>query len=380
MIIGLDGSYAILRNNTTEGNYSKIVIDAIAENYPKNKLYVYTPLIDKLSIATSLSIHGNVNIKVPRRTLSKTWWMSWGGVLDDMKRHHVNIYHGVAGQLPYRINHARFARVVTIHGLGFKRYASDYGYWDRARRSFVTFQACKKANRIIATSEHSRDDLMQLLGVPSEKISVVYPALDKRFYEPKIEAELDTVRTKYKLPSRYILVVSSLVEHKNVLAVLRAMKQMQGNKDVELVIVGQDTSYYNQVIRAYAKDNKMMHRVLHIMRAHAIDMPSIFRLAEVLVAPSRLEGFGLAVIEAQSCGVPVIISQGTALEEAAGDAALRFGPDDASELASALEQVLDNATLRDELISAGNKNIERFTPKILADNLIEVYHQVLNKD
>lgn len=378
MIIGVDGSYAILKNNTTEGNYSKIVVDAIAECYVRHKIYVYTPQIEHRGPATTLAALANVTVKQPRKTLNKTLWLNWNGMVGEFTRHHVNVYHGLAGRLPLRIRKSHVRSVVTIHGLAYKHFAGDYGWWERVKRAFFARQACRLADGIVATSRHTRDDLVNLMGVDPDKIRVIYPAVDKRFLGNAIAVELDAVRAKYKLPEHYILVVSSLLDHKNIKAVLQAMTQMH-DQDISLVLLGNETEYYTQVLRKFAQEKRLMHRLLHITRAHAIDMPPIYRMADVLVAPSRYEGFGLTVIEAQACGVPVITTSGTALEEAAGEAALFFDPDDTATLASHLDRVLTDTALREQLIAAGRQNIERFTYKRLADELDDYYHQILDK-
>ena len=377
MNIGLDGSYAILKNNTTEGNYSKIVVDAIAECFPRHKIYLYTPWIEKRGAATTLATLANVIIKQPRKTLNKRLWMQWKGVVDELKRHHVHLYHGLAGRLPLGIGSARARSVVTIHSLAYAKYPKDYGWWDRKKRAFNTRQACRLADAIVTTSEHTRDDLVKLLGIDRERVHVVYPAVDHRFQADNIiDAELAAVRSKYKLPKRYILVISSLLEHKNVLAVLQAMKQIK-DREIELVLVGGDTDYYSNTLRPYAERHHLMHRLMHITRAHAGDMASLYHLAEVVVAPSRLEGFGLTVIEAQACGIPVITTRDTSQEEAAGDAALFFEPDDIATLTSHLDNVLSDADLRQKLIAAGKQNIQRFTHERLAQELDTLYHDIL---
>lgn len=376
MNIGFDGSYAILKNNTTEGNYSKIVVDSISECFPKNRIYVYTPYIEKRSTATALAVQGSVNIKQPRNTLSKRLWMNYSGVVEEMNRHHIHLYHGLAGRLPLRINRANCASVVTIHNLAYKLFPEDYERWERQKRAFWTKKSCAKATHIVTTSQSTKDYLTQYLGTSPEKIDVIYPAVDKRFMKTIIDAELETVRNKYKLPQRYILVISSILPHKNVIAVMQAMLQMQDN-DVELVIVGGETPYYLNEVRRYAEKHHLMHRLNHIKRAHAVDMPSIYRMAQALVAPSRYEGFGLSVIEAQACSVPTIIASGTSMEEAAGDATLTFEPDDVQLLARHLDSVLADTELRTRLITGGLQNIERFTHMKQATQLIDLYHRIL---
>ena len=378
MIIGYDGSYAILRNNTTEGNYSKIVVESVAECFPRHRIYVYTPRVERRSAATTLAIMPNVNIKQPRKTLSKSLWLNWEGMVKEFDRHHVNLFHGLSGRLPLRIHKSHARSAVTIHGLGYKIYPGDYSWWDRTKRDFFTKRSCRLADCIVTTSQHTKDDLIEHMGIDSGKIEVVYPAVDDRFVGRVIDAELDTVRSKYKLPKRYILVVSSLLKHKNVLAVLQAMTKMQ-DREIELVLVGSETDYYVKTLRSYAQSHHLMHRLLHITRAHAADMAAIYHMADVLVAPSRYEGFGLTVIEAQACDVPVITTSGTALEEAGGDAALYFEPDDIDTLTSHLDHVLGDESLRQRLIEAGHRNIERFTSQKLADNLDGLYHKVLRR-
>ncbi len=377
MNIGLDGSYAILKNNTTEGNYSKIVVDAIAECFPRHKIYVYTPWIEKRGTATTLVTQANVIIKQPRKTLNKHLWMNWKGIVDELKRHHVHLYHGLAGRLPLGIGSSHARAVVTIHSLAYAKYPKDYSWLDRTKRAFNTRQACRLADAIVTTSEHTREHLVELLGVDRERVHVIYPAVDRRFQTDNIiGAELDAVRSKYKLPKRYILVVSSLLEHKNVLAVMQAMEQMQ-DRDINLVLLGGETDYYRNVLHPYAERHHLLHRLLHITRAHAGDMVSLYHLAEGLVAPSRMEGFGLTVIEAQACGVPVITTRGTSQEEAAGDAALFFDPDDIATLTSHLDNILTDADLRQKLIAAGKQNILRFTHERLARELDTLYHDIL---
>lgn len=378
MNIGFDGSYAILKNNTTEGSYSKIVIDAFAECFPRHRIYVYTPRVGERSSAASLAIPANINIKQPRKTPYKTLWMNWKGVVDEMNRHHVHVYHGLAGRLPLRIGKARACPVVTIHSMAYAYYPKDYSWWDRTKRAFNTRQACSKADTIVATSEHTCDEIIETLGIDKDRIRVIYPAVDRRFMVNIIDAELDAVRAKYKLSKRYILVVSSLLEHKNVIAVLKAMKQMQDH-DINLVLVGRETDYYMNVLRPYAERNHLMHRLQHISRAHANDMASIYHMAQAVVAPSRMEGFGLTIIEAQACGIPVITTIGTSQQEAAGEAALFFEPDDTDTLAKHLDQVITDEDLRQRLITAGRQNIQRFTHQRLATELDTLYHDILKR-
>lgn len=376
MNIGLDGSYAILKNNTTEGNYSKIVVDALAEFFPRHKIYVYTPWIENRSTATTLAMQANVIVKQPRKSVNKKLWMHWKGLVQELRRHHIHLYHGLAGRLPCGMRKAHARTVVTIHSLAYSRYAGDYGWWNRTKKAFNTRHACRQADAIITTSEHSRQDIIDVLGINPDRIHVIYPAVDRRFLTHIIDAELDAVRSKYKLPKQYILVVSSLLEHKNVMAVLQAMTQMQ-NQDIELVLLGGETGYYRHVLRPYAEHHHLMHRLLHITRAHAGDMASLYSMAQVVVAPSRMEGFGLTVIEAQACGVPVVTTSGTSQQEAAGDAALFFEPDDTATLASHLDKVLADESLRQQLINAGKLNIGRFTHERLAKELDTLYHDIL---
>lgn len=378
MNIGVDGSYAILKNNTTEGIYTTTLIDAIAKANPRNRIYVYTPYIESRSAATKIAVQPNVDVKRPKKTWFKSLWLVWKGILKELKRHHVHVYHGVAGRLPLSIRKSHARAVVTIHSLAHKQYPQDYGWWERTKRNFFARKSCQLAHAIVVTSEHMRDDLVHAMDVDRERVHVIYPAVDRRFDSEPVPAELASVRSKYKLPQRYILVNSSLLEHKNVMAVLQAMQQMQDHS-ISLVLVGVETDYYRQTLFPYAQNNHLKHRLMHITRAHGGDMAAIYRMANVVVAPSRCEGFGLTVIEAQACGVPVITTAGTSLQEAAGEGALLFDPDDTATLASHLDHVLTDEALRQRLIEAGEQNVQRFTPERMADALDTLYHSILKK-
>ena len=156
-------------------------------------------------------------------------------------------------------------------------------------------QALKEADRIVAISECTRRDICELGGVPKERVDLIYQSCAPRFSADVDVRLLWEVRDKYELPDRYVLSVGSIEERKNVLQAVRALHYLPD--DVSLVIVGRQTDYTARVYQ-YILDHRLVNRVLLLHGVPDDDLPSLYRMADAFVYPSRYEGFGIPIIEA----------------------------------------------------------------------------------
>jgi glycosyltransferase involved in cell wall biosynthesis len=190
---------------------------------------------------------------------------------------------------------------------------------------------------------------MALLGIPSQKISVVPGGVDATYFTPQPSGAQEKVRKKYNLPASYLLFVGSLSPRKNLDTLLACWQRIAHRYPGHgLVIAGSSGPTLQGV-----ETNQDRQEVRWLGYVANQDLPALYSAARLFIMPSRYEGFGLPVLEAMACGVPVIAARAGALPEVAGKAALLFDPDNTQELAQTIRQVLEDPDLQTHLIAAG---------------------------
>lgn len=377
MIIGFDGKRAVF-NNTGLGNYSRLVIDVLSEFYPKNHYYIYSPKAKENPELTALLSRGRVHLKLPRKApLGGSWWRSVSGMMAEAQRHHVQLFHGLSGELPLNIAKSGIPSVLTIHDLIFKRFPKFYKPIDRAIYDFKFKHACRDATRIMAISECTKREIMHFYHVPEEKIDVVYQGCNEIFRQPASDFMRQAAADRYRLPKRYILSVGTVEERKNVLLAVKALGHI-ADKDVRLVIVGHHTRYYKEIMKCAAAHG-LGHRIFSISHIRTEYLPALYQMAEAFVYPSRFEGFGIPILEALCSGTPVVAATGSCLEEAGGPDTLYVDPDSVEQMTDALNRVLGDASLRSRMIEAGHSYSQRFAASTMASQIMDVYERTLKQ-
>ena len=173
---------------------------------------------------------------------------------------------------------------------------------------------------------------------------------------------------------RYILSVGSIEERKNILLAVKALQRLP--EDLSLVIVGRRTPY-TDMVEKYIADNRLNHRIRLMHGVSDEQLPALYAGAEAFVYPSRYEGFGIPIIEAIGCGLPVVACTGSCLEEAGGPDNLYVDPDDDEAMANAICQVLRGAEGREERISRSRAYIRRFEGQDVAGQVVDLYRSLL---
>lgn len=367
----------ITTNVTGLGNYSRYIVGALAEYYPESNYLLCSPSAGNPRLYEQLLHHRCVSMHCPEGGLSKllsSWWRDLG-VKSLLLREEVDIYHGLSNELPRALfREKRIGTVVTIHDLAFVHHPEFYSPIDRAIYRHKYRASARAADHVIAVSEFTRRDLIEMWGVEEERVSVIYQGCSPRFAQMRPE-EIAFVRGHYQLPERYILFVGSIEERKNLRLVVRALAAL-GDKGLHLLAIGRRTPYCDSVMLearrlGVASRVRLMH---HIPTEH---LPGIYGGAEVFVYPSRFEGFGIPLIEALNAGVPVIGATGSCLEEAGGPSSLYTDPDDADMLADLIFSVIDSPSQRAKMIREGRSYVQRFNPKQIVRELRSVYENVL---
>ena len=367
----------ITNNATGLGNYSRFVLEALTEYRPENRYLLYSPSIGRPELYRELLEHRSVQLHTPHRALAFLGGSLWRNysIPRLVREAKVDLFHGLSNELPLGLYRAqRVGTVVTIHDLAFIRYPQYYKPIDRLlyRRKYGA--SARAADHVITVSEQTRRDVIDIFGVEEERVTTVYQGCSERFAQIQPE-EVAAARQALHLPQRYMLFVGSIEERKNLLLAVEALAQLQ-DKELHLVAVGRRTPYVQQVLDR-ARRLGVMSRLHLLHQVGATYLPGIYGGAEVFVYPSRFEGFGIPIIEALNAGVPVIGATGSCLEEAGGPTSLYTDPDNADMLASLIDRVLIDISLRRLMIDEGRSYVERFTPKRIARDLSQVYEQVM---
>ena len=372
MKIGYDAKRA-LNNNSGLGNYSRYIIHS-ANKLSKHSIYLFSPKAND-RYYSDLNILSSVKMVSPKskNKLVGAYWRSFGQV-KEIDKLELDVFHGLSNELPLSIKKSKVAKVVTIHDLIFLRFPKLYKPLDRKIYNKKFRQACEDADKIIAISEQTKQDILSFYKVNETKIEVVYQDCDEQFHEQPTEDVLSKVKEKHSLPSQFLLSVGTIEQRKNQLLILKALKEI---KDIPLVLVGRETPYQDE-LQFFIESHHLQDRVKFINDVEFCDLPAIYSLAEVFVYPSIFEGFGIPIIEAQNLSTPVVTSTGSCFSETGGNAALYSNPQKPSRLAENINKVLNNATLKSDLIKEGLKNAQRFRSEYTFPQLEAIYKELVS--
>ncbi len=282
----------------------------------------------------------------------------------------VDLMHSLASTAPLW---GRFRRVVTVHDLIYARFPEAHaGIRDKGMKVLVP-QAARRSDRVIADSQSTRDDLVEMLGIHADRIDVVPLGLGSvRRAAPIGERE---TRARFELGERRVLLsLSAKRPHKNLLALIGALAQIPAAERPVLVLAGYPTAHEAE-LRARVAGEGLAADVRFPDWLSAEELEGLWALAEAFVFPSLYEGFGLPVLEAMARGVPVACSNASSLPEVAGEAALLFDPHDEAAIAGALHRLLDDPKLCERLRSRGLIRVSEFTWERTARLTLESYRR-----
>lgn len=269
------------------------------------------------------------------------------------------------------------ASVVTVCDLSFIRYPALFNRANRLYLQLFTRLSVKRADRVLTISEHTRQDVIGLLGVPPDRVTTTYCGVDETFH-PLAPEQVEAYRKQRGLPDRYVLYLGTLEPRKNVLTLLRAFGHLRARGDIphRLVLAGAPGWQYESIYDTVAALG-LGSAVQFLGFVAPSEQTLCYNGADLFVYPSLYEGFGLPVLEAMACGVPVVSSNAASLPEVVGDAGVQVDPLDDVGLAEAMGLVLSDASLHNTLRCAGIERARRFSWFSMAQQTLQVYDQVL---
>jgi len=353
--------------------YIRSLVSWLAKVDPKNEyvLYVSREDVPRFSgLAPNFQLVPTVAYR-PLRILWEQAGLPW-----DLERRRVDVYHGPGFVAPL-IKTTR--QVITIHDMTFFLLPECHHFTKRHYFRCLIPKCVRRANQVIAVSENTKRDIIRVLGSEGEKIKVVYHGKDEGFHPDRAATTSCRLRAKYGLPMRVILFVGLIEPRKNLERLVRAYAKLKNlHQDSCLLLAGRLGWGYQAVFRAVSESG-VKDRVILPGFIPERELPSLYNLADVVVYPSLYEGFGLPVLEAMACGVPVVTSRVSSMPEIAGDAALLVDPYDVGDIAQALERALVDRALRERLANEGPKRCQPFTWQRTARETLAVYEEVAGK-
>jgi len=271
--------------------------------------------------------------------------------------------------------------VVTIHDVSFERHPEFFNPGECFRLRLTVRRAARAARRVITVSQFSKEEIIYFLGVPEQKVKVIYNGVGSGFQPIDDPGGIKTRLQKYAISKPYLLAVGNICGRKNQRAAVRGFARWLSRcKDGQhrLVLVGKPGAYVKDLLAEAARLRLDGSRLMLLGFVPEEDLPYLYAGAELLLNTSLYEGFGFPVIEAMRCGLPVIVSRTSCFPEIAGDAARFVNPDDSDEIAEAIGEVLESETLRDQLIERGLRRAQLFRWDAAARETLKVYYEAVN--
>jgi glycosyltransferase involved in cell wall biosynthesis len=321
----------------------------------------------------------------------------------------VDVFHSPDFTLPPTL--PGVPTLLTVHDLSFIRDPNSAWPSLRDFLNQAVPRSVKRATHVLADSQATKDDLIELFGTPAEKITVLYSGVEARFAPIRDQAEIDRVCAKYQLPQPFILSVGTLQPRKNYGRLIEAFGQVVNaqhperspagakSKDVlagdasfdsttfrsgrltpdwHLVITGGQGWMYETIFEQ-VKQSGLEDRVHFPGFVDDADLPALYSAADLFAYVSLYEGFGLPLLEAMACGTPVIGSNSSSLPEVIGDVGLQVDPRNVDDITRAIQQMIDQPELRERSIGLGLERAKSFTWEKAARELLMIYDQVAHR-
>ena len=378
MRIGIDYT-AALKQSGGIGRYTRGLITTLAHlDHRHNYTLLATPDAP-LADLQPFQAHQNFSYKIyplAERWMTIGWHRFFLPIPVEWFAGPVDLFHSPNFILPPT---RRARTLLTVHDLSFMRHPQ--GAVDSLRRWLekVVPRSLARADHILADSESTKQDLIDIFGLDPSAVTVVGAGVEERFRPITDPTVLAAVRQRYFIPpsAKFILGLGTLEPRKNFTGLIEAFNRSPVRETHHLVIAGGRGWLYENIFAAAAA-SPVADRIHLIGFVADDDLPALYSLADIFAYPSHYEGFGIPVIEAMACGTPVVCANNSSLPEVAGQAAQLIEATDTTALADSLQRLAADPTLRQQAIEQGFQQARKFTWPAAAQRLLQVYEQFVN--
>ena len=371
MRIGFDAK-RLFNNFTGLGNHSRTTVDILTEFYPGNEYLLYTPRIRHNAVTDPYMNLGDCRTITPHGLLKGSVWRTIG-LASAVKKDEADIFHGLSNELPAGLE---IPSVVTIHDVAFKTFPDMYHATSRFIYNQKWRHACKVADRIIAISESTKQDIVRFYGVDPDRIDIVYQPVNELYYTTGKGVCPEGLKEYTDHP--YMLYVGSINSRKNLLGIVKAIELLPKDLQIPLIVIGDGREYKQKVLEYISAHNLKDRIIFSPEKVGTEGLRYLYANACLLIYPSFYEGFGLPVVEALLSNCPVITSNVSSLPEAAGPDSLLVDPTSVQDIAEKIKVLLTDDTLRQSIVEKGYRYaMDNFSPKVLAQRLMEIYNRLV---
>lgn len=376
MHVVLDARY-LSRRQSGVGYYTQRLLEGLAAIDRENR---YTCVVAKggpgLPVSQPNVASWSTRISFENHVTGDLWLLGYLPLR--LRALAADVYHGPAVFLP--LVKLGYRTVVTVHDLVSFLFPETVPRKYSLYMRLMTRLATRSADRIIAVSNATREDLRRRLGVPDDKIVVIHEAVAPEFAIPPAPGVVEAVTRRYGIRGPYCLFVGNLEPRKNLSRLIEAFALIKAHglvpgSEHQLVLAGTRAWLHSGIFRA-VEAHGLRSEVVFTGYVPPPDLPALYAGATCFIFPSVYEGFGLPVLEAMAAGTPVIASRAGAIPEVAGDAALLIDASRPRDIAEAVATVLTDSTLRARLAAAGAARARAFTWETVARQTLAVYQSV----
>ncbi len=378
--VGMDAKRAFC-NYRGLGNYSRLLIEGLARWAPnETQLYLMTPKISLPEYGTWLADSAH---KIIPKGIAGVFPEIWRGYSQRFEWSNLglDLYHGLSHDLPWGLDgqSQKTRTLVTIHDLIFMRHPELYPPWDRWTYLKKVKHSCRVADSIIAISEQTKIDLIELLQVPESKIKVLYQAIHPRYYKFEQYKSEDLIAQNLQSPEQpYFLYVGAFEERKNILRLLKGFARTQKQTNQQLILIGKGG--LESQIRELAQSLSIESQVKVLSNVSSEELPRYYQQATALTYPSLFEGFGLPIVEALMSETLVLTSQGSCFPESGGPSSFYVDPLSEDDIAHKLLDIVSLAPEeRERRIKLGAEHCQKFHWKQTTAELLAHYQEILKK-
>ncbi len=379
MKIGIDVTAAITQGGGI-GRYTRELAQALVAVDGDNEYHFFSakqpptlPVSDPIPTVANAHYHP---APLDERWLYRLWYrlrlplpVQWATGRLDLFHSPDFVLPPVSGSIP---------TLLTVHDLSFIHYPDVFPARLVAYLNQVVPWSIKRATHILADSQATRDDLIAIWQIPADKITVLYSGVNETFRPVTDEVKLTAVRGKYALTDApYILSVGTVQPRKNYQMLIRAFQPVAASHSHNLVIAGGKGWLYDAMLAEVEKQG-LNGRVHFTGFVDDADLPALYSAAALFAMPSLYEGFGLPLLEAMACGVPVLTSNVSSLPEVVGETAVQLPPTQEIAWTQAIHDLLADPARRARLIAGGFRQARQFDWTNSARQLLRIYHELLN--
>lgn len=349
------------------GIYSRNIVKHLLELDSENS---YTLFYNNPDHVGGYGDRSNVEeIFVPQ--IHQLVWDQWH-IRQAMKRSEIDLVFNTKFSVPLGLP---AKRVMVLHGASWFVHPELYKRFDIMYVKTAMPLYCRACDHLISNSELTTRDFIRLLKVPEDKITTIRLAAGENFKPVEDSSLLSEVRARYDLPERYVLTVTSYDPRKNFSTLLKAFKLCREKEDVHMVVIGKNCHKY---IEDYGIEGDLKNAIHFPGWVEQDDLPAIYSMARVFAFPSVYEEFGIPVVEAMSCGCPIVASNTGAIPDLCEDAALLSDPMEPYAFGENVLRVLQSEETRDRLTRRGLEKAKSFSWVKAAEQTLDVFSRIAN--